>query len=939
VGPVTSAGVAADGSARAAELLDVAATLRWARPDLTAALAEHVLAIAEVTGAATDWMAAAGWFVHGRAATGDARPLACELLDRAGAADARALLAAPAGARFRVELGALMHGGDPDTARELVEPLPGSGTDRWLQADALGLLARCAEDPAEVRTALSRCAAAWTAVGEPVCGAATVALLTAHDQRVRGAPAQAVEHAAEGLARLRGAAAPHLEAALAAELISALLAAGRTGEARAACAELVPRPGAVVRASSQLVRLRLLAVQAGAEDPLAQLEQAAGEAAEGDIPGLEAVCRSALSELHEADGRLDAALASLRAASVAERVDQRRDQRLRRALRELRAGRATTTRVSGPAAATDGAAAAMVVNPPGAPAGRSTPAAHPDPDADPVGCPRPGRTEGAAREGAARDEAAGDEAAGEGAARDEAAGVTGVATHPWEAQPPTSADDSAGGGTDSRQARRPTADGRALPRADRSTTDVSAATSGDRGGGVGDGAAAAGAPAAGPGEADDGAGAGAVDPRPPGDGAPAVLGPAVVDELRGRGSWEDPLGGSLIGDILLRELSARPAKEVVPSAAPPAPDPAPVDEAAAAEAPTEVGTTSTTGSVVVLDVVTDGARMTGRDVESVVAAVRTQLAAISPAGARLRKAEPAVVSVVLPGYGCVETAGWMRSVLPDLVAVLPAEGDLPGASLRASVHDAVGRPSGAEILQRLVRRSDPRPPGGAEAGPAHRADPAPLQDRSATPEAGRPRHDAAGRRPYLPPGVEVRPGGGGRRRRAAGHPPSGATRRPIAENGGPVAAGSLEMPGVGRNGSGLLDSPGDRRCATDDPTAGGPGSGNGLARRGGTDRERVDSHRVDDDDGPARRDERGHTAAVGADAAGVAAGSAAGAAGSGAAAAGAAAGVAGPGAFAAESDSDAAGSAAPAGEPAPPVTEALGLADLLAGALAAYRSL
>ena len=59
-------------------LMRAAVALRWNRPDLTATLAE--LALDAATDAET-WVVAAGWLLHGRAALGDGRDTACDLLD------------------------------------------------------------------------------------------------------------------------------------------------------------------------------------------------------------------------------------------------------------------------------------------------------------------------------------------------------------------------------------------------------------------------------------------------------------------------------------------------------------------------------------------------------------------------------------------------------------------------------------------------------------------------------------------------------------------------------------------------------------------------------------------------------------------------------------------------------------------------------------------
>ncbi|MDT7552653.1 MAG: collagen type alpha, partial [Pseudonocardiales bacterium] len=74
MGPMCVPAVTASG----AGLLASAVALRWSRPDLTAALAEHVGEVR--AGDDRTWVAAAGWLVHGRAAIGDGRQCASDAL-------------------------------------------------------------------------------------------------------------------------------------------------------------------------------------------------------------------------------------------------------------------------------------------------------------------------------------------------------------------------------------------------------------------------------------------------------------------------------------------------------------------------------------------------------------------------------------------------------------------------------------------------------------------------------------------------------------------------------------------------------------------------------------------------------------------------------------------------------------------------------------------
>jgi hypothetical protein len=350
----TRAGVGARGefaAPGAADVIDAAASLRWVRPDLAAALADHVLDSASAAGEKDRWLAAAGWAVHARSATGDGRETASEVMEalpRWG----RAPLAGPAAARLRVELAMVAAGaGEVETARQLIAPVAADDGVPELRADLMCALARCAvEDaPERVGDALRNAEAAWSAVEGPAgeIGGASVALISAVVQRRSRRADAAVEHAADGLARLErgrgagsGTPSGHLAAALAAEWISALLDAGRVSEARDGCVPLMPRLTEPTRPSRQLALLRLTVARAVATGDAAEitvelLEQAAKDAAGSDVPELESVCRAALGALHENAGRLDTALESLRLGVVAERRDRTRMLRFRTALAEL----------------------------------------------------------------------------------------------------------------------------------------------------------------------------------------------------------------------------------------------------------------------------------------------------------------------------------------------------------------------------------------------------------------------------------------------------------------------------------------------------------------------------------------------------------------------------------------------------------------------------
>ena len=327
-----------------AELLKSAVAMRWSRPDLTAAVAEHVA----TTWAADNrtWVAATGWLVHGRAAVGDGRECASDALAELVRRDP-ALLDDPAADRLRIEVATLAAAQrEPAVARKLVEPL---GHDRppEVRADALAVLARCAfEDrPAAVGEATRRATEAWAAVrgADAEIAVAALTFLSATAARRAGHPAAAADHAAEGLARLDdlrpGASAPHLVAALAAEWISALVEAGRAEDACAACAATAKHLVPPVRPTRQIALLRLTVARALAESSspgaFEALEQAAADASACDAPDLEGLCLSTLGTLREHAGRLDAALESMRRGVAAQRRDRARSERFRAALGAL----------------------------------------------------------------------------------------------------------------------------------------------------------------------------------------------------------------------------------------------------------------------------------------------------------------------------------------------------------------------------------------------------------------------------------------------------------------------------------------------------------------------------------------------------------------------------------------------------------------------------
>ena len=203
------------GTTAGAELLASAVALRWSRPDLTAAIAEHVA----TTWAADDrtWVAAAGWLVHGRAAVGDGRECASDNMAELMRRDP-ALLDDPAADRLRIEVATLAATQrEPAVARLLVGPL-GDERPAETRADVLGVLARCAfEDrPAAVGEATRRAASAWGAVRgvDADIAVAALTLLSAASARRAGHPDAAVDARRRGLGAARRSSTRRIRAAV-----------------------------------------------------------------------------------------------------------------------------------------------------------------------------------------------------------------------------------------------------------------------------------------------------------------------------------------------------------------------------------------------------------------------------------------------------------------------------------------------------------------------------------------------------------------------------------------------------------------------------------------------------------------------------------------------------------------------------------------------------
>jgi hypothetical protein len=1043
-----------------ADLVEAAAALRWARPDLTAELADHVLEEASATGRQDRWLAAAGWAVHARSATGDGRETACRVLAGLTRWGSDALTGAAAH-RLRIELAMVAAGaGEVEFARRLLAGVAADDSDPELTADLLCAHARCAvEDaPDEVAAVLDSADAAWNRVGGAAAhlGGASVTLVRAVVERRAGRSAAAVDHAAEGLARLEraragsGTPSGHLAAALAAEWISALLDAGRITEARDGCGALLPRLSEQVRPTRQLALLRLtvtrvLAAQDTRADTAQLLAQAAEDAAGSDVPDLEAVCRTALGALHEQAERLDVALEELQLAVGAERRDRSRSRRFLAALAELpveaeqpkrrreRAGAAAATRAD-ETISTD----ATTVLPAITRGDRKLKANRADgPD---HGKPRPERLPDepspvAEAESAAAEErrAAWDAVPWSGGAGESPIGdllirsLRAGSAEPSEngsahrngksvgaSVPRSDEPDASSGWVPALDADRP---GEEQPRArrggrsaqtgrrrsHRARDEQDDATSAPLGGSetagpndapgvqerptrsrrrsrpdddrAGDRADAADErPARGrhgrPGDVDD-AGSdegGRVGGKRSGSGArrraeePAIVAPwtPLSDEPGPDEPGPEPVvaaapaGASDDSDGWLQAALAEldralsgigvggpPRLETAPADAPPVD--APRVETPRSDTPPSDGGD---GCAVVVDIARDGRRFAGPRASAVVRSVADLLADRLPEGARSRFGDSDALVVTRAGWSRADATDWMHRTLPGLLDGFVAAEELPGAQLRVAVHDLDG-PVGAQILQPLT-------PAGRErdsAAEQRRGDPAgdPWDDLTTSMSEARGQQyraaAQAGRQERGPRGAQAQDAAPGVEPATAGESPrwpfSGAAETPGRH--GADRAGSA---GPARADTG---APGRRRRADDQDQASGEqvppkaAEARGGSRRGGGERP--------SSTGPAGNGSHGNGSAGNGSRANGSIGNGStgnGSTGNGVAN-GAGAGANGAGRRA-KREADSAPSAAEHGDEQVTTsergkaertesTEGLGIADLLAGALAAYRGI
>ncbi|MET0190921.1 MAG: hypothetical protein ABW212_18105, partial [Pseudonocardia sediminis] len=334
-------------------MLEAAAALRWRRPRLTADLAHQVVQDAAAAGDGALWLRSAGWYLHGRAATEDAREAAVEILTSADSFPGGAGIDDADGARLRVELAAIAQAnGDVEEARALVGgsevAATRSGPD-GIELDRAAVLVRCAlagpgGDPERLRRSVEELGRRLR--GEP---AALAELLVGSIHRAGDDQRAASASALSGLANLGWTpdtpdsppASPHLAAALFSQWITALLDGGSSDDV-AAAVRAVRDQQELPDSGRQGVLLRLTLARAlpdTAERTAAALRDVADRAARAGAPSLEAACRATQAEVHEGVGDFREALAALRAGMVAERVDRECGQRFRDALAAVMASR------------------------------------------------------------------------------------------------------------------------------------------------------------------------------------------------------------------------------------------------------------------------------------------------------------------------------------------------------------------------------------------------------------------------------------------------------------------------------------------------------------------------------------------------------------------------------------------------------------------------
>jgi hypothetical protein len=329
---------AASALATAPAVLELAESSRWRAPEVTAALAEQAVRLAEAGGDQASALRAEGWLAHGLVAIGRgvaAVPRAVRALS-----DASKGHDLEAAGRLRVELAAVARAlGDRDTAQALLAPvLEQADASHGLRADAHLEAARRggAESPDGVLELVGVAAGALRQLGGEYAelGLAAVDAVLARQERERGHVNGAMERAREGLRRVLGGGSgdgaldpvsPHLAAELSLELTLALLDGGQTEAVREAARSVLrwgARPGVLV----PVARLRLTLAQrvylsAGEEDvALASAEWVSKAVESHDLPEIEVECHGLLAEILERRGELPFALAASRRAHEAYRL-------------------------------------------------------------------------------------------------------------------------------------------------------------------------------------------------------------------------------------------------------------------------------------------------------------------------------------------------------------------------------------------------------------------------------------------------------------------------------------------------------------------------------------------------------------------------------------------------------------------------------------------
>lgn len=756
-----------------AVLLRAAAELRFGRPDLTGALAQHLAETAVAAGDRDGWLRAVGWRIHAVSAIGDGRDAAAEVIEALPHWGADALSVAAAD-RLRVELAVVaLEVGDHGAARALlaapaIEGGPELVADVAVAAVRIGGGNSAGEQSAALDTAL----AAWASVGgrRGEVGAASSVLVAAAIARRAGRAARAVSLAVDGLARLdrgrgEGALTPsaHLAAALAAEWISALIDVGRADDAREGSGPVRSRLLDRARPTRQLALLRLTIARAAASDPhdtdpastASELERAAQDASAADVPELEHVCRTASGELHESQGRLDASLEATRLAVVADRRSRARARRLRAAI-------AASSPIWGrPATQADRVAVAPQLG-----GARRPPVANGHHEGNGVGertailravravdVRRPGGPGTAPERGASSERTIG---IGSGVAagptsddRRPAAGP--VWAGPWVTGSWTGVPDPGPWGTGPSGNRRagvpagvapevgPASIGATSSGAKETAANETAAketaayeTAGPSTARTADAEHPAAGTSAEPGSAGRGQEAGRPVPtfagrtpeqqsgsgptvRVPLGGA-ALFGSPATAAADGRSAMADPDTWLATALAELDRIWGNPPAAVdrvtTPVAAEHGGDRGEADSHGGDTGEVDTGAG---GCVVVLDLTRAGQRLPAAAAAATVRRVVDRLADRLPPGSRLRDDAPDSVSVVLPGRDRTAASEWMHRVLPGLVDGLAVDDGVAGALLRAAVHDTDGV-VGAQILHRLdgARGTAPGPARGAE---------------------------------------------------------------------------------------------------------------------------------------------------------------------------------------------------------------------------------